>query len=229
MIERRFRGPTPTANGGYTCGLVAAQVDAPAVEVTLRAPPPLERPLTVERDGDAVHVRDGDQLIAEAAPATVELLPPRVVTSDEAKRAEARYSGHEEHPFPECFVCGPHREHGDALRLEPGPVDGERLVATRWTPDASLAGEDGLVRPEFIWAALDCPGAFAVELVGRGTRVLGRLAARIDSLPQADEETVVVGWPMGGEGRRLEAGTALLGADGRVLAVARAVWIEPRR
>ena len=84
------------------------------------------------------------------------------------------------------------------------------------------------MRPEFVWAALDCPGAFAVELVGRGTRVLGRLAVRIDERPRAGEEHVVIGWPLGGEGRRQEAGTALLDADGRLLAVGRAVWIEPR-
>ena len=118
--------------------------------------------------------------------------------------------------------------HGDALVLRPGQVDGEQLVATVWTPDASLAGDDGLARPEFVWAALDCPGAFAVELVGRGTRVLGRLAVRIDERPRAGEEHVVIGWPLGGEGRRQEAGTALLGADGSLLAAGRAVWIEPR-
>jgi len=109
--------------------------------------------------------------------------------------------------------------------LRPGPVDG--VVATTWRPDASLG--DRRVRDEFVWAALDCPGAFAVELVGRGTRVLGRLTARIDQRPVVGEQYVVVGWPLGGEGRRQEAGTALLDEAGHLLAVARAVWIEPRR
>jgi hypothetical protein len=228
VIGRRFRGPTPTANGGYTCGLVAAHVDASAVEVTLRAPPPLERPLAVERTVSGVRLLDGDTVVAEAEPTDVQLALPRGVTAGEAEQAEAGYSGAAEHPFPQCFVCGPEREPGDGLRLEPGPVDGDSLVATRWTPDPSLAGDDGLVRPEFVWAALDCPGAFAVELIGRGTRVLGRLAARVDALPRAGEPAIVVGWPLGGEGRRQEAGTALLAGDGAVLAVARAVWIEPR-
>lgn len=228
VIDRRFRGPATSGNGGYSCGIVGALTGAGPAEVTLRLPPPLERPLGVAGPAEAIEVRDGEALVAEARPTQVDLAPPRAVTVAEARAAEARYSGDVDHPFPECFVCGPARRHGDALVLRPGQVDGEQLVATVWTPDASLAGAGGRVRQEFVWAALDCPGAFAVELVGRGTRVLGRLAVRIDELPRAGEEHVVVGWPLGGEGRRQGAGTALLGPEGRLLAVGRAVWIEPR-
>jgi len=31
-------------------------------------------------------------------------------------------------------------------------------------PDPALAGEDGTIRSEFVWAALDCPTAFACKL-----------------------------------------------------------------
>jgi hypothetical protein len=227
VIERRFRGPRGSGNGGYTAGLVAELLGGSAVEVTLRLPPPLDRPLEAVRDGEGVAVRDGEALVAEARPAPVDVEPPRRVTVAEARAAEARYAGVDEHEFPECFVCGPAREPGDGLVLRPGPVDG--VVATTWRPDAGLGGSDGRVRTEFVWAALDCPGAFAAELTGRGTRVLGRLAARLDRLPEVAETYVVVGWPLGGEGRRREAGTALLDGAGAVLAVARATWIEPRR
>ena len=47
-IGRRYRGPLTSGNGGYSAGRLAAFVDAPAVEVTLRLPPPLERPLQVD-------------------------------------------------------------------------------------------------------------------------------------------------------------------------------------
>src|SRR5215218_4317713 len=47
VIDRRFRGPDQSGNGGYTCGLVAGAMDGPAA-VTLRLPPPLEVPLRVE-------------------------------------------------------------------------------------------------------------------------------------------------------------------------------------
>lgn len=50
-IPARFNGPPGSANGGYTCGRVAQLVGAEEVEVSLRTPPPLERPLEVVRDG----------------------------------------------------------------------------------------------------------------------------------------------------------------------------------
>ena len=54
------------------------------------------------------------------------------------------------------------------------------------------------------------------------------MTARVDRLPEEGERCVVVGWPLGEDGRKLFAGTALYGASGDVLAVARQVWILPR-
>ncbi len=218
VIERRFRGPTESGNGGYTCGLVAGFVDGPA-EVTLRLPPPLDRPLDVVRDGDAVRVLDGGTLVAEARPATVDVEPPPPPSFEEAVRA-ALPEGDLESPFPECFVCGPHRAAGEGLRIFAGPLrDG--AVAAHWLPAEPYTG------PEFVWAALDCPGAYACGFGDRGVLVLGRLAARVEALPEAGERCVVVAWPLGDEGRKAYAGTALYGEGGRVLGVARATWIEP--
>jgi hypothetical protein len=58
--------------------------------------------------------------------------------------------------------------------------------------------------------------------------VLGRLAAKVEHLPHAGESCVVMAWPLGDEGRKLYAGTALFGEDGRVLGSARATWIALR-
>jgi hypothetical protein len=80
-----------------------------------------------------------------------------------------------------------------------------------------------------VWAAIDCPGAYAVGDPGRGEPLLGRMTARIERLPGHGERCVVMGWPLGIEGRKLHAGTALVGEDGEVLALARQLWIEPRR
>jgi hypothetical protein len=218
VIERRFRGPNESGNGGYTCGLVAGFVDGPA-EVTLRLPPPLDRPLDVVRDGDAVRVLDGGTLVAEAKPATVDVEPPAPPSFEEAEQA-ALPEGDLESPFPECFVCGPHRAAGEGLRIFAGPLrDG--AVAAHWLPAEPYTG------PEFVWAALDCPGAYACGFGDRGVLVLGRLAARLEALPEAGERCVVVAWPLGDEGRKAYAGTALYGEGGRVLGVARATWIEP--
>jgi hypothetical protein len=217
-IPARFGGPDGSANGGYAAGRIAAYVDAPAVEVTLRAPPPLERPLAVRPDGDGVRVLHGDLLVAEARPGELDVEPPRV-SPDEALAATGRYTGFEAHEFPRCFVCGPLREPGDGLRIFPGVVR-PGLVAAPWT-----ARE---VAREIVWAAIDCPGAFATGAPGRGGAVLGRMTARVDRLPSEGEACVALGWSLGGNGRKLDAATALLGADGRPCAVARQVWIEPR-
>jgi hypothetical protein len=214
VIEHRFRGPDGSGNGGYTCGLVADLVDADAVEVTLRVPPPLDTPLRVERAGDEVRVLDGDTLVVEARPAKLDLDPPAAPPFAEAERIVASHVPDPEHPFPGCFVCGPNRD-GDGLRLEPTPTGNGAVVAT-WRPRENAA--------PFVWAALDCPGAFAVDPGwSRGVSVLGRLTAHVVERPAIGAECVVVGWPLGADERRLYAGTALWEGD-RLLAMATAVW-----
>ena len=83
------------------------------------------------------------------------------------------------------------------------------------------------VSPAVIWAAIDCSGAYAVGGPGRGEVVLGRMTAEIRRLPEEGERCVVVAWPLGEDGRKLYAGTALLGADEKPLAVARQIIIDP--
>ncbi len=217
VIDRKFRGPTGSANGGYTCGVLASFLHGPA-EVTLRQPPPLDRPLEVAPNG-RIELRDGDTLVAHAEPTELDLDLPTPVSFEQASAA-AMPEGDKESAFPECFVCGWSRE--DGLRIYAGPVEGTDLVAATWTP------REELVAPEFIWAALDCPGAYAVQSGWRGTPVLGRLAARVEHLPHPGERCIVMAWPLGEEGRKLYAGTALFGDGGRVLGSARATWIVPR-
>jgi hypothetical protein len=212
-IGRRYRGPEQSANGGYTCGRIAAFVDAPTVEVTLRLPPPLETPLRVER-GEAVRVLHGGDLVAEARAAELDLELPDAVGYEEAAALAAAQPPDPDHPFPGCFTCGPE---GDGLRLCAAPAGRDRVAACWRVADAAA---------EIVWAALDCPGAFAVNpSFARGITVLGRLTATIRSVPEAGDECVVVGWPLGGEGRKYLAGTAVFRGD-EPLAWARAVWIR---
>ena len=218
-IDRRYRGPLQSANGGYACGLLGSRV-GPAAEVTLRLPPPLERPLTIRRDGERLVLEDSDLLVAEAIAGDPGLEPPAPPDPVSAAAAADGVGAFGPPEFAECFVCGA-REDGSGLAIHPGPVPGrEGLVATTWTAHD--------VSSEVIWAAIDCPGAYAAGDPGRGEVVLGRMTARIDRLPEEGEPCVVAGWPLGEEGRKLFAGTALYGRDGAGLAVARQVWILPR-
>ncbi len=218
-IDRRFRGPLASANGGYAAGILGTLLGGVA-EVTLRMPPPLDTPLQVRRDGDRLLLVHGDDLVAEAVPLDPALTAPEPPSPEEADAASAGVATWGPPEFAECFVCG-ERADDTGLRIHPGAVDGrDGLVAATWSAHDAA--------PEVVWAAIDCPGAYAVGDPARGAIVLGRMTARVDRLPMEGERCVVVGWPLGVDGRKLEAGTALYGEAGDVLAVARQVWIAPR-
>jgi hypothetical protein len=226
IIDERFHGPPGSANGGYACAMAARWVDGPA-EVTLRVPPPLGRELTVVREDDRVSLLDGGVLVAEARPATVDIDVPEPVSSAEAEHAAARYPWRDTHPYPTCFVCGPHREAGDGLCIFPGPVEDRSLFAAPWTPEGLLADAHGQVGAEFVWGALDCPSGLVTDLFGGvGLILLGRLAADLKRPVMADEPHVVQAWPVSRDGRKLHTASALFTASGELCAVARAVWIE---
>jgi hypothetical protein len=229
-ISARFNGPPSSANGGYTCGLVAGLVGADEVAVSLRLPPPLERPLDVVRDGEHVELRENGTVVAEGAPEGLRLEVPAAVSPGEAGAASAageeRWTAH--HPFRTCLVCGPDRPPREGLRIFPGALrDG--MFAARWTPDESLADADGAVRPEFVWAALDCPTSAPVANFAEGPpMVLARLTARLVSAVRAGEPHAIVSWPIAVDGRKRHAGSALFDAEGRLLCASRALWIELR-
>ena len=219
-FPRRFRGPLTSANGGYAAGCLAAYVDADTVEVTLRLPPPLERVLDVRQDADSAVLLDGDAVVAEARAAELDVEPPTPLTRAAAEEATARHVRIGNPVFGECFVCGVRLE-DDGLGIYAGPVAGREPVhAAPWTAsDAGFA---------VVWAAIDCPGAYAVGAAGRGDMVLGRMTAHVSRIPEVGESCVVAAWPLGEDGRKLFAGTALFAEDGELLALARQTWITPR-
>jgi hypothetical protein len=235
VIAPRFRGPPGSGNGGYVCGRIAAYVDGP-VAVTLRRPPPLDTLMTVERDGEgSVRIHHGRTLIAEAASSAGSPAPeiPGPVSMAEAHAVAGCARYYSDPVFPDCFVCGMSRGPGDGLRIFPGPSAGRPLWAAPWTPDPSVTDAGGKVRPEVAWAALDCPsGIAAAEAAGlaRDTAILlGRMTASLAALPVAGDQCQVIAWPGGRDGRKLTAGSALLGPGGQVLAAARTVWLTVPR
>jgi hypothetical protein len=227
-IPRRFNGPLENGQGGYCAGAVANFLDG-AAEVSLRAPVPLDKDLHVTRAGEgSVRVLDGDASVMEGRPASdLEIDVPDPVTLSEAREATTRYRGWSGGLFSNCFVCGPDRD--DAFGVFAGEVDGRGLVASPWTPPSWTADDSGHVRPEFVWAVLDCPTYFATYMTGElPLSVLARLAARIDAPVTAGAEHVVIAWPLESDGRKRHAGSAVLSADGEPLAVAHALLVEPR-
>jgi hypothetical protein len=223
-IEPRFNGPPRSGHGGYTCGLVAEALGVP-VSVSLRVPPPLGRPLALERRDGGAALLDSDRVVALAEPAEVDVEPPPMPSPRPPAADDPVYGELQEHPFPTCFACGPDRPPGDGLRIfaarcAPG------LVAAPWTPDPGLAGPDGGVDPVFLWAALDCPSGHACAI---GTpAVLARLAVRRLAPVQPGEPHVVAAWSMWRDGRKHGAAGCLYSADGTPLALADSLWIELR-
>jgi len=223
-IASRYKGPPASGNGGYVCGLIAVTVQAD-LRVRLLSPPPLDTPLELEPEGnDAWVLSSAAGPVARAVAGRLELDVPGPPQYVQAVWASQHYPGFREHAFPECFVCGPHRRRGDGLRIFPGMLD-TGIVAAPWLPADNLDGGDGKVAVEFLWAALDCPGYFAVS-GGRRVMVLGEMQAHVDRRVHVGEPCTVIGWKIGAEGRKHYAGTAIFDEDGELCARARATWIE---
>jgi hypothetical protein len=228
VIPAEFNGPMDSGNGGYSAGAVAAYLDGPAA-VSLLRPIPLDVPLDVAVEDGAARAFDGDELIAEGELALgFEIETPEVVGIEEGREASTHYRGLLDGPFSRCFVCGRSRE--DALEVFAGPVAGRDVVASPWTPSPRTAGDDGFVRPEIVWAVLDCPTYFAAYSGEEGTiAFLARLTGRIDARVRVGEEHVVMAWPIGVDGRKRHAGSAIISAEGEIPAAAEALLIEPRQ
>ncbi|TJY59335.1 hypothetical protein E4T66_13120 [Sinimarinibacterium sp. CAU 1509] len=224
QIASRYCGPPQSGNGGYTCGLLAeASGEHGAVEVTLKAPPPLDCELQLRSESGVTSLWDGEQLIAEARAAT---LPPpsiEVPSLSAARAAVSHYGGREQHLYPSCFTCGPHRAPGDGLCLFTGTV-ADGVVAAPWCPSA----EDAANLP-VLWAAIDCAGYWACAGATQESMLLGRMTAVFDRRPQAGQALIVVGRSMGREGRKVFAQTALFTEDGHCLGHSLQTWISLQR
>ena len=225
-IDERFCGPPEMGNGGYVAGLLAATLSAQAAEITLRSSVPLMRALQVRADeAGRVILMDGATVVAEArAVPPPKDQPPATPTHQEAVRASRQYVGFRQHGFPRCFVCGPERP--DGLRIFPGSLQGRSdVVAAPWVPDNSLA-EGPCIRPEFIWAALDCTGAFACMGERLRPMLLGRITGQLTGKIGVGERCVVTGWCVSSEGRKHVAGTAVWNARGELRGVATSIWFD---
>lgn len=222
-IGRRFRGPAQSGNGGYVAGMLAQALGG-SVAVRLKAPPPLETRLRIEAASGQARLVHGDRVVAEARAQEPGVEPPPSPSFEDAERASRSSPVLFRHPLPECFVCGTQRASDGGMRIHPGALSGGMFAAT-WIPESSLCDSAGRAFPQFIWSALDCPGGFAAN-PGSDFILLGELCARVEGTASAGERCVVIGWPLGADGRKRFAGSAVFSESGRLIGVARATWIQ---
>lgn len=228
-IRRHFEGPTDLTLGGYISGLMAVHLDSDTVEVTMRKPTLMERPLVLDTTSpERVFLFDGGTILNEARPARLEIEIPELISLEQARRASRRDAVA---AFPNCFGCGSARSEDEGLHLRSGPVAGRNLVAVDWVPrPAAVGAKAGEEVPEaMVLTALECPIAKAMDLGGlrkaEEVAVLGRMTAKINALPRVGEPCYFVGWPIERAGRRIEIAGTLNREKAEILAMCRLTFV----
>lgn len=246
MLNGPARSANGGIAAGYLAGELVERLGLDpwaTIQVRLNRPPPLKTAMAViESPGGSEATEDdeavtggvdlvlGDHLVASATTSTFSIEVPEVAPEE----AEAATGPMGDHPAPTCVVCG--TEHPRGLGVWPGPVErfanageGDAPLAVRaalWHPPAWSADE-GVVRAPLLWGVLDCPGAFAsadahAAAAGTGDPIfaaLGTMSACLLLPVPVDEPSVVLGWSLGSDGRKLHGGTAILGVDGELRGV----------
>jgi hypothetical protein len=246
IIPARFRGPPESGNGGYVAGVITEQfaelgssAEGSAIEVTLRAPTPLDRAMTPLRtDDDSIQLILGETLIAEARRCELTLdipEPPSFASALAAQGASPSFiekinplvpEGIGFHPI--CFCCGADVAPDEGLHVYAAPVAGFDGVAAAWQPSAVFADPAGNLPEPVLWAALDCPGQFAYLADGIRTGMLGRMTGRILKPVPVAQELTVIGWCIEVERLKHFAGTALFDESSELCGYSKQVWIGRR-
>jgi hypothetical protein len=224
VIDPAYAGLPELAHGGYVAGLLTAILATDSSRVRLRRPVPPARELRLERPGPGHVELNGDAgLLADGVHMDVVIEVPEPVAPAEARAASARFPGAAHHPFPRCVCCGP--AHPTGLRVFPGPVSGRAIMAALWVPPEQLADNHAALPRELVCAALDCPQLWALMYHAPATTrdrvVTAVLETRLEHRVTAGEPHVVMGWPIGRDGRRWLAGAAIFGPAGELCAAGR--------
>ena len=158
-IARRFRGPAHVGERRLRGGPARAgsSMRRP-VEVTLRLPPPLERPLARRPRRRAHAAARRRRARGRGARRRSR---PRAAAAADVRRGGGRcprVPAAGAHPaFDECFVCG-HPAGGRRPRAST-----QASCPAARTGSSRRPGSRTEVRPEIVWAAIDCPGAYALS------------------------------------------------------------------
>ena len=227
-IASTFCGPPTSGHGGYSAGLFAEMSGLVDPAVMLRLPPPLDTELDIVHTDEGAELRHGDDLIATAVPADVDVGAPHIVSPADALVGQEHYQWLTDHPFPTCYGCGPDR--ADGWRTFAGRLGETDTTASTLTVPPHAPADDGTLPLREIWAALDCVTATPLGVVDAPLTppwVLGRLAVRQLGPVTATDELVATAWPLEHEGRKMRSAGCLI-ANGEVAGIADATWIQLR-
>lgn len=223
-ISHKYRGPSQSANGGYCAGVLANCFNGEPTEVNLSAPPPLDKELELIRDSGLVTLMDGQQPLANAKLSELSLEPIPGISVEDAKKASEAYVGFDKHTLPECFVCGTLRAPGDGLRIYPGKAEPAHSVATTWAPSSEFVDNEGNVRNEIVWAALDCPSYFGLQEPGL-MALLAKMKAQVYESLSPERTYVVQGWKLSQDGRKYWSAASIRNEQGKLMALSECLWI----
>jgi hypothetical protein len=234
-IDPSYYGFDDAGHGGYTAGLASGLLCAPA-EVTIRQRIPLGEPMEVRQtNGHRVELLRHGAVVLQAVPGEPKADVPTPLGFDAAEAASRQFRGFTWSPTNTCLTCGTERKEGEGLRVFAGPAgDGDRngLVAAAWVPHPNFARPDGVLPNEFVWAALDCPGAWALRRATSGPyrrSVTVQMTGRVVKEVRAGRPYVVMAWAVPGRRRLMDCASAVFDADGELVALATAVWLHAER
>jgi hypothetical protein len=233
IIDARYNGPRGLGNGGYIAGALAAFVPGDA-EVRILKGFPLATPLAIRHHGDgSVSCHLGDQELGRARSIALDLAVPPSPGLSAARAAAGRFRCIHVSDPRGCYVCSPKRAPGDGLRLFCGPLVPAQSVAAAvagvWEPEPVCCDGVGRAPPEQVWAALDCPGAYAIAALApdAGRQLLGTCAAALKQPLNERAYYILCSWQLAPpEGRKRFMGVAIHDVAGELKACARQIWID---
>jgi len=225
-VEASIYGLPNIAFGGYIAGVLAESLGRDG-KVDFHAPAPLGRRLSLHNEGQQVSLTLGETVLATARAQMLELKPPRIPSWEEALDGSDEYLGHAPIDHPYCFGCGPQRDEGQGLRIFPGLVPRGDLVVAAWRPGSAFAGADEVLS-RFVWAAMDCPGAWARRRLANAQdqAVTAYLAVGLIAPVLAHSAHIVFAWSIDRSGRKSLVGTAIASQEGKLCAVSEALWLD---
>ncbi len=225
-IPAIFNGPPGSANGGVLIGALASLFKGSYV-TRLFAPPPLDTRMLIQAsDHTSVEVKLKDKVIASAKVESFEPVILPAIGLENAEIAARKYVGlTPQYKYHHCYVCGMARPIADGLHIYPGKSDLD-VYAAPWYPLAQHADKHGIIKPEFIVGALDCPSGIACMGSPPRLLILGTMWVKIVNDAPVDSYYYIVSRCDGIEGRKYYGSSVLYDRNDREIAHSRSIWIE---